>query len=85
MPFNTAGLDSVFAASTDTLWIALVSREDQQNSTPTNSEYIIFNTTTPYLSINYSIPDTTDSVQGRVLYSTTRQPIYDKTRIPLWK
>jgi hypothetical protein len=57
--FNTSGLDSLFAASDDTLRIAMISKNDYDNTSPTSSEeYVWFEssdhaTDKPYLSISY--------------------------------
>ncbi|MFC1693309.1 hypothetical protein ACFL1R_07385 [Candidatus Latescibacterota bacterium] len=58
--FNTTGRNSVKAATGDTLWIALISKKDYDNSTPTNDEYIAFDSTEdtgtePYLSLVYEV------------------------------
>lgn len=59
--FNTAGVDSVIAASNDTLWVALISAEDATASAPVGDEYIVFDGAgatgsdyKPYLSIEYT-------------------------------
>jgi hypothetical protein len=56
--FNSTGLDSMKAASGDTLWIALLSNRDVAPTTPTGEERIYFeySTNTPYLSFTYSVP-----------------------------
>jgi hypothetical protein len=59
--FNAAGIDSLVAAQGDTLWIALISKEDYDNSAPTNDEYIVFESLAevgfePYLSFTYNDP-----------------------------
>lgn len=56
---NAAGLDSLVAASNDTLWLVMVSKEDYDNSAPTNPEYVVFESDyeegkEPYLSFNYT-------------------------------
>lgn len=56
--FNDAGRDSLLAAAGDTLRIALISKEDYQNSAPTANEFVRFDgslddTKEPYLSIEY--------------------------------
>ncbi|MFC1538729.1 LamG domain-containing protein [Candidatus Latescibacterota bacterium] len=57
--FNTSGIDSVETATGDTLWIAMISRNDYDNTPPTGSEYVYFEssaheTDKPYLSITYT-------------------------------
>jgi len=60
--FNSAGRDSVVAAANDTLWIVLISKEDYDNSEPTDSESVSFTAgglgaTGAYLSFTYaSVP-----------------------------
>jgi len=88
--FNAAGIDSVEAAAGDTLLIALISKEDYDNSAPTDEEYIHLESSEasgeePYLSIQY-LPDIVESVVVRRnrVYNLTRQVLYDNTFIPLW-
>lgn len=56
--FNSVGRDSVIAAKSDTLWIAVISAEDSAASVPTNPEQIDFDlsTSAPYLSYTYTLP-----------------------------
>lgn len=76
--FNAAGLDSVEFATGDTLWIALISQEDYNNSAPADNTYntdgnryyeqVNFNpsegTPDPYLSINYTSAGWAGKVMG---------------------
>lgn len=57
--FNSTGLDSVVAASGDTLWIALVSNRDVRADEPSANEFITFeySSNTPYLSYTYESPE----------------------------
>lgn len=56
--FNAAGRDSVLAAKSDTLWIALLSSRDVAATQPSGIESISFSGTgtVPYLSITYTVP-----------------------------
>ncbi len=53
--FNVAGRDSLFAAKSDTLWMAMVSDEDSAASQPADEEDMNFELT-PYLSYTYTVP-----------------------------
>jgi hypothetical protein len=58
LTLNAAGLDSLNAAQGDTLWLAIISKEDYDNSEPAGNEYLIFESsvtadTEPYLSLTY--------------------------------
>jgi len=57
--FNAAGRDSAEASAGDTLWIALISKEDYNNSPHTQTEEVVFESSThetdkPYLSLTYA-------------------------------
>lgn len=57
--FNAAGLAVVLAAKNTTLRLVLISKEDYDNSAPTDSEYIYFESSAtagkePYLSLTYT-------------------------------
>jgi hypothetical protein len=59
--FNAAGLDSLAAAQGDTLYIAIISKEDTDNSAPTGDEYIVVSGINDlgeeaYLSFTYNDP-----------------------------
>lgn len=87
--FNSSGLSQVEGANTDTLHIALISKEDYDNSEPSNDEYIIFDSssdsgTEPYLSLDYT-PNDTSIQRKQKLYNITSQKLYDKQNIPLYK
>ena|GEM_PF-6808956 len=77
--FNAAGLDSVFAARNDTLWIVLLSSKDVSSTDPTagKQEWInILNTSyIPHLSITYTAPSTVKM----------RKYLYDKDPFYLWQ
>lgn len=64
--FNAAGLDSVVAASGDTLKIMLVSSGDYANTAPSAVEnnFVKFTIGTAYLSINYTPPGYSGTVFG---------------------
>lgn len=57
--FNAAGRDSIVAAQGDTLFVALISKEDYVSSQPGGDEYLLFSDPNPpnegaFLSITYS-------------------------------
>ncbi len=59
--FNAAGLDSIEACIGDTLWVALISKEDYDNSAPADEEYVQFKSSgdatpgnRPYISLTYT-------------------------------
>jgi hypothetical protein len=52
--FNAAGRDSLVAAKTDTLWIAMLSDRDVAATEPSGNEFIELTSSTAYLSITYS-------------------------------
>ena len=56
--FNAAGLDSMEATGPDTLAVAMISKEDFDNSAPTGNEYVVFESSSeagkePYISFSY--------------------------------
>jgi hypothetical protein len=58
--FNASGLAAILAKKNDTLKLALISKEDYDNSAPTDNEFCNFYTSSesgkePYLSITYTI------------------------------
>jgi hypothetical protein len=64
--FNTTGLDSIEAAAGDTIWIALLSSRDYADIPPLQNEFVMFEssaheTAKPYLSLTYSVNETTGS------------------------
>jgi len=59
--FNAAGICSVTAAQKDTLWLAIISKEDYLNSEPSDDEYVYIDDEhegehRPYLSITSAFP-----------------------------
>ena len=86
--FNSDGLSALTGVVLDTLWIALLSKEDYTASEPAGSEYMNFDSsenagTEPYLSFTYTLA--TGEERKNFLYSTTPQVLYDMTPIPIWK
>lgn len=58
--FNSSGISAILAKANDTLKIAIISKEDYDNSEPSGAEYVGFQThlesgKEPYLSITYSV------------------------------
>lgn len=71
--FNAAGLDSLVAASGDTLWLAIISANDYTNTAPTEShnEYVVFDALEdeghePYLLFEY-VPESVTGWSHKIM------------------
>ncbi len=86
LTFNAAGISATVAKKSDTLKLALISKEDYDKSEPTNDEYINFYGSyyagkKPYLSITQSI----GSPPTRYRFQNDPIPIFKNDPIPIWR
>jgi hypothetical protein len=83
--FSDTGIDSINIYENSSITLSLLSSRDYGDTTQTQNEIIGITQDTIYLNL-ITTPTTSSGVlRSSVLYSTTPQVLYDKTRIPLWK